>query len=93
MFAILVGCNPNNKSPTPPIVTKELPKRPKYISIGGVIFDQMDYNPIDTSLILYQYKENTPLILNTIITMNSPHMGLKMARGIIKFLSKVLIQL
>ena len=62
MFAILVGCNPNNNTPTPPIVTKELPKRPKYISIGGVIFDQMDYNPIDTSLILYQYKENTPLI-------------------------------
>lgn len=62
LFTFLVGCNPSNNTPTPPVVSKELPKRPKYISIGGVIFDQLDYNPIDTSVILYQYKENTPMI-------------------------------
>jgi len=62
LLTILVGCNPSNNTPTPPVASKELPKRPKYISMGGVIFDQLDYNPVDTSVILYKYKENTPLI-------------------------------
>lgn len=60
---VLVGfaCTPSDPPP-PPEVKRELPKRPKYLSIGGVVFDHLDYSPVDTSLIFHQHKENAPLI-------------------------------
>lgn len=59
---ITMSCVPNT-SPPPPLVKKELPQRPKSLSIGATIFNQFNYDS-DTNLISYRWKEETPVIID-----------------------------